>query len=205
MDVRLALESVPREVLAFLAAVAVLVSFAQAIAAWFSGWRARRRLALRTERALRGEERAPRWLKAHGYTVVGAQVTVSHPVCVDGCTVHVGLRADYLATRAGQRYVVEVKTGAWAPKIETSATRRQVLEYRVAFDVDGVLLVDGETGKVHEITFPSLERLVTPPARRWPVVLLALALLGALFVFALTRAPIQRGSATRLPLRSQNR
>jgi hypothetical protein len=54
--------------------------------------------------------------------------------------------------------VVEVKTGALAPKIETSATRRQMLEYRVAFDVDGVLLVDAESGTVHEVTFPTLDR-----------------------------------------------
>ena len=70
-------------------------------------------------------------------------------------------RADYLATRDGSRYVVEVKTGAQAPRIETSATRRQILEYRIAFDVDGVVLVDAEAGSVHEMTFPALDRFAS--------------------------------------------
>ena len=33
--------------------------------------------------------------------------------------------------------VAEVKTGRLAPRIDTPATRRQLLEYRLAFDVDG--------------------------------------------------------------------
>jgi hypothetical protein len=49
--------------------------------------------------------------------------------------------------------VAEVKSGKLAPRIETAATRRQLLEYRVAFDVDGVLLVDEEAGRVSEIVF----------------------------------------------------
>ena len=50
--------------------------------------------------------------------------------------------------------MAEVKTGRLAPRLETSATRRQLLEYRVAFDVDGVLLVDVDAGRVHSLEFP---------------------------------------------------
>lgn len=114
------------------------------------------------KRAAVGEQRALAWLEERGFRVLGAQVCVEHPVAVDGRVVKIALRADYLAERDGARYVVEVKTGALAPRIETSATRRQILEYRVAFDVDGVVLVDGETGRVCEITFPALERFERP-------------------------------------------
>jgi len=82
-----------------------------------------------------------------------------------------------------------VKTGAHAPRIETSATRRQILEYRVAFDVDGVVLVDAEAGSVHEITFPALDRFAVPArserSRGWPIVALAVAAVAAVAVAAL--------------------
>lgn len=171
------LGSIPREALAFVAVVAVAIALTQALVHAVKRGLKGRRMALRMQRAVRGEARAPAWLEEHGYTVVGAQVVVDHPVRVDDRVVTVALRADYLAEKDGARFVVEVKTGALAPRIETSATRRQMLEYRIAFDVDGVVLVDAETGNVHEVTFPALDRLAN--ARRsssgWPVLALALA------------------------------
>jgi hypothetical protein len=74
--------------------------------------------------------------------------------------------------------VAEVKTGTLAPRIETATTRRQLLEYRVAFAVDGVLLVDADAGTVRRVEFPlPLAR----PARRAAWLLLGIAL-GALAV-----------------------
>ena len=55
-----------------------------------------------------------------------------------------GLRADYLVARAGRRYIAEVKTGRLAPRLAHGPTRRQLLEYRAAFDVHGVILVDAD-------------------------------------------------------------
>jgi hypothetical protein len=73
---------------------------------------------------------------------------------VDGESVPVTVRADYLVVRAGRRYVAEVKTGSTAPSAHHVATRRQLLEYRHAFEVDGVLLVDPEEDSVSEVSFP---------------------------------------------------
>jgi hypothetical protein len=50
--------------------------------------------------------------------------------------------------------VAEVKTGEAAPSLATAATRRQLLEYHVAFAADGVLLVCPERGAIHRIEFP---------------------------------------------------
>ena len=66
----------------------------------------------------------------------------------------IALRADLLVERGGRRYVAEVKTGEAAPSLATAATRRQLLEYLIAYRVDGVLLVDAERGSVHEVEFP---------------------------------------------------
>jgi hypothetical protein len=179
------LDSIPREALAVVAAVAVMLAVVQGLFAAGRRWARRRKMSLRMERAVAGEARAPGWLEQRGYDVVGAQVVVEHPVRVDDRVVMIALRADYLVERDGARYVVEVKTGALAPRIETSATRRQLLEYRVAFDVDGVVLVDAETGEVHEITFPALANLSRPPSTGWRVAAWALA--AALAALVITR------------------
>ncbi len=134
-----------------LAAIIVLVAM---VRAWLRGMRAH----ARSVRAVAGEKEAAAILRARGYAILGSQVETEYPVRVDGVTVTMGLRADYLVTKNGARFVAEVKTGAFAPRIETAATRRQLLEYEVAFDVDGVLLVDADTERVHTIAFPTLTR-----------------------------------------------
>ncbi len=180
--------SIPPNVLLAVAVLALAVALVQAVASLLTRWARRRRASVRMARAVAGEERAPALLAERGFEVIGAQVVVEHAVRIDERVVAVPLRADYLATRDGARYVVEVKTGAHAPRIETSATRRQILEYRVAFDVDGVVLVDAEAGSVHEITFPALDRFGAPASgtsRGWPIVALAVAAMAAVAVAAL--------------------
>lgn len=169
------LESVPREVLALALAVVLVLALGQAVLHAGRTWLRRRRMSLRMKRAALGEQRAAGLLRDHGFAVLGSQVEVEHVVTIDHRRVVIALRADYLGEKDGLRYVVEVKTGAHAPRIETSATRRQILEYRVAFDVDGVVLVDAESGGVHEVTFPALSRLALPAPNPWRFVALGLA------------------------------
>jgi hypothetical protein len=89
-----------------------------------------------------------------GYQVLASQVETTYTLLVDGKPSSFTLRADYLVRRSGRRFVAEVKSGQVAPRIDTAATRRQLLEYGAAFQVDGVLLVDGELRQVKEVTFP---------------------------------------------------
>jgi hypothetical protein len=122
------------------------------------GWLARLRRRARLARAQDGEREAAHMLTACGYTIVERQVDALYPVEVDGETLEMGLRADYLVRKSGAYYVAEVKTGTYAPRIDTAATRRQLLEYEVAFAVDGVLLVDADAGCIHTVVFPTLRR-----------------------------------------------
>ena len=92
----------------------------------------------------------------------------------DGAAQTVDVRADLIVTRGGRRFVAEVKTGELAPRLATVATRRQLLEYAHAFDVDGVLLVDPEAGRVAEVTFP-MRHAARPLARPWLVLALGVA------------------------------
>ncbi len=124
------------------------------------GWLRRRarsaRARSRGARAVWGEARAVELLADAGYLVVDAQVRRRWSLTVDDEDFAVDLRADYLAEKEGALFVAEVKTGSAAPQLSTAATRRQLLEYRMAFDVDGVLLVDAEAGRVRRVEFPGL-------------------------------------------------
>jgi hypothetical protein len=134
-------------------------------------WQARRRQA----RAVRGERQAERLLDRLGYAIRDRQVATSWAVTCDGEVHEVPLRADLLVERDGKRYVAEVKTGRVAPRLATATTRRQLLEYRVAYDVDGILLVDAEAGRVMHVDF----HLPGQPRASWSrLALLAVWCLG---------------------------
>jgi hypothetical protein len=62
-----------------------------------------------------------------------------------------------------------------APQPRHGATRRQLLEYRLAFDVDGILLVEPEHALIREVRFPTVETKDRGRAGRmvWPLVALA--------------------------------
>jgi hypothetical protein len=152
------LSSRPWWVAAFVAVLFVLFEIARARG---RRWLLRLRLRLRAGRALEAEAWAARLLAEAGYAVVGSQVKRVYDLWVDGERMSIALRADYVVERRGLFFVAEVKSGQLAPSLETASTRRQLLEYRMAFAVDGVLLVDGEAGRVHAVVFPSMS--ASPP------------------------------------------
>jgi len=140
-------------------AIAVIAALGAAIVAlWLAAklraWRGSRRARRRAARAGAGEDRAADLLVAAGFTIVERQACVDWAPLVDGEPCVTPLRADYLVELAGQLLVAEVKTGAAAPSITTAATRRQLLEYCIAFAADGVLLVCPERDEIHRIVFP---------------------------------------------------
>jgi len=147
IDVRLALA------LAALGAV-LLALVILALAGRWRRWRGSVRAQRRSARSLAGELEAERLLARLGFEIVARQVGLEWAIACDGEDHPVELRADLLVERRGRRYVAEVKTGIWAPLLTNAATRRQLLEYCVAYDVESVLLVDVEEGRVCEISFP---------------------------------------------------
>lgn len=107
----------------------------------------------RRRRARRGERAAVDLLRERGFSIVSTQPTQSWEFELDGEPISVDLRADALVERDGSRFVAEVKSGTQAPDVRTSATRRQLLEYRLGYDVDGVLLVDIESNQIRRVHF----------------------------------------------------
>lgn len=143
------------------------------LAAKIARVRARLRGRAYNVRGQRGERAAEQLLSAHGYTLLARQVETRYPVELDGETIEVSLHADFLVARGGERLVAEVKTGRNAPRFQHADTRRQLLEYQLAFDVDSVLLVDVESALLREVRFPLRE---APPRGQTPAWLLAVSL-----------------------------
>ena len=115
------------------------------------GNRATRR---RNQAALDGEVIAEKLLKKNGYSVIDRQVVGEWWIDVDGEEVEVQVRADFMVKKRRRVYVAEVKTGRMVTDPVFPATRRQLLEYHLVFDVDGVLLVDAESRQIHRVDFP---------------------------------------------------
>ncbi len=118
--------------------------------------RARVRLAGHVALGARGEERARKLLRAAGYRIRGEQARGGYVLEIDGEPRKIHLRADFLVERSGRMYVAEVKSGEENSTISGRATRRQLLEYSIAFAVDGVLLVGVRDGTIAEVRFPSV-------------------------------------------------
>lgn len=171
------LSSVPKEWLLAALGVVGTTAAAQGARGWFVRFQRRRRIHAQLARAGDGERAAVRYLQDAGFTILGTQVAGAYTLEVDGEAVTVAVRADVLVERDGRRWVVEVKSGRFAPRVDHAATRRQLLEYRLAFDVDGVLLFDAEAMALRAVTFPDVGHAPRPGT--WYVfVALALALAG---------------------------
>jgi len=108
----------------------------------------------RARRGLRGEKEAEALLERHGYRVLNRQIAGGYEADVDGESRQVVLSADLLVERNGRRLIAEVKTGPKAARFEHADTRRQMLEYQLAFGGDAVLLVDPERETIQEVRFP---------------------------------------------------
>ena len=145
--------TLPRESWVVLAATGGGLALVQTARLWWRAASVRWRLAAQSARATAGEALAEKLLNRAGYRVEARQATERWSVAVDGVAQPVTLRADFVVTRGGRRYVAEVKTGSDAPDVAAPATRRQLLEYRCAFGVDGVLLVDAEERRVQVVGF----------------------------------------------------
>jgi hypothetical protein len=145
-------------------------------------------------RAMEGEVGAAALLERAGYAVLERQVPGSWTLRADGESLTFGLRADYLVSRAGRRYIAEVKTGRLAPRLSHGPTRRQLLEYGAAFDVHGVILVDADGGAMTHVELDDFAGRA-PRRVRWPLgTLAATVAIGAVLLLS---TGVFLGSATR--------
>jgi CheY-like chemotaxis protein len=141
-----------------LAVVGVVFLLVLFTGAWIDKkWRAYKTAKAASKAAkngLRAEKEAEKLLKKLGYVLLQRQPPASYWAVVDDEPQNIKLSGDLLVELKGKTYLAEVKTGK-AVKLDHAETRRQLLEYQLAFGVDGLLLVDMEALKVRSIRFPA--------------------------------------------------
>jgi hypothetical protein len=138
--------------------IGVVIALALALAGAVLALRARslfasRTSSARTRRGLAAERGAEKLLARHGYRVLERRLAGSYEVLLDGEPHAVQLFADFLVERHGRELLVEVKTGD-ATHVGHADTRRQMLEYQLAFGVPALLLVDADRETLCEVEFP---------------------------------------------------
>ena len=119
------------------------------IAYWFNA----RSLKKRFARSKRAEREAEKFLKKKGFAIVDSQK--SKPILITiGDKIHRYLiRIDYLVRKKGKIYVVEVKSGEKSPYITNRETRRQMLEYYLAYQPNGIILLNMKSKSIAEVKF----------------------------------------------------
>ncbi|MBP9086783.1 MAG: hypothetical protein KBG15_11730 [Kofleriaceae bacterium] len=110
----------------------------------------------RAARAQSGESSSEGQLHSAGFEILQRQAHAIWAPRINGVAEPFELRADFLVQdiETQEILVAEVKTGELAPELSTAATRRQLLEYQLAFGVAAVLLVWPERQQILRIEFP---------------------------------------------------
>ena len=90
----------------------------------------------------------------NGYKIIKYHYRKQYDVKQNDDKIKINLEADYIVKRRGKRYIAEVKSGDSATEIKNSSTRRQLLEYSLFIENDGLILVDMENQKLSRIEFP---------------------------------------------------
>ena len=126
------------------------------LVAFFSRRYKRYKVQKMLKRAKAAEKKAVVLLQKWGYTVLDVQLREKVVITIDGKPHESTIRADVLVRKGFKRYIVEVKTGQ-----QTSPTlpnvRRQLLEYWLVYQPDGMLLLDMEKEVLKEICFEQID------------------------------------------------
>ena len=116
-----------------------------------TAWR-RWRIARRFKRGLIAEKHAAKYLRRHGYKILAAQLQETITVYVNSEAQESKVRADFLVRKGWKTYIVEVKSGQQGT-VRQAATRRQLLEYKLVYEPDGIILLDMEHHNLQKIDF----------------------------------------------------
>jgi Holliday junction resolvase len=113
----------------------------------------RRKQRKQFSRGVKLENEAKSYLEKKGYKVIYEQHEYIHQYEVNGVIHKSVLRPDYIVSRKGKMYIVEVKSGKSAISIANSGTRRQILEYDYVIENDGIFLLDMENKELQLVKF----------------------------------------------------
>jgi Holliday junction resolvase len=131
----------------------------------------------RFERGLQLETDAAHFLKKKGFSIIGSQVIYYHHYLVNGEQRSNKLILDYLAKKDGKKYIIEVKSGKEAISLNDKNSRRQLIEYDLVIENDGLILLDMENEILQYVKFHSKEEKHDDMLRKLIIVLAIISII----------------------------
>ncbi|MDB4835208.1 hypothetical protein OAH12_01350 [Cyclobacteriaceae bacterium] len=132
----------------------------------------------RFKKGISKEKEAYNVLKKLGFKIIGQNIRYEYDLLVNQLDTKILLEIDYLVKKGKKTYIVEVKTGNSATKIQNSSTRRQILEYSLFVPNDGIFLLDMENEYLQEIEFPGYKQKIKHRNNFFSWLLLITAIVG---------------------------
>jgi len=112
-------------------------------------------------RGKRAERMAAKLLKKNGFSVIEKEPHIRSDLLIDGELESFDITPDFLVEKAGQSFVVEVKShGEWS-LINQAGVRRQLVEYVYATGLPCILLTTMDNSML-EIQFPPEAKVELP-------------------------------------------
>lgn len=152
---------------------------------WYKSFSKKKQQKKRFKRGFKLEQKAAKFLISKGFTILGDQVEYQHTYFVNDEETVSTINIDYLVEKGNEIFVVEVKSGKSAISIKNRSTRRQLLEYAVAIECDGVYLLDMENKELQLIEFQFPTTTDTPKSNKG--LLLALVSLIVVLLYIIYR------------------
>ena len=165
-----------------MASVVIFILLVIVVRYWYLDYSKRRKQKKRFKRGAQKEEEARSILIKNGYKVIDEQFVAIHNYKADGEDKEVKLIVDYVVSKGGKTYLVEVKSGKSAIYIENKNTRRQILEYDYAIDNDGIFLLDMENEEMHLIEFSPKENQSVKRNRSGIVIIILISFVGIITI-----------------------
>ena len=99
------------------------------------------------------DEKARKILEHLGFSIENDYAKHTLRVMQDGQPLDLPVRPDIIASKGGKSYVVDIKQKSEFSQLSDPKTRQQLLEYYVTYKPNGILLMDMENKRIHDIRF----------------------------------------------------
>lgn len=116
----------------------------------------KRNFKKKMQKAKKSEHRAVKFLENKGYQILDFQKKCFYTLYIDNKPYKIEVKADLIVKKGNKNFVAEVKTGEKVTSPKYTGTRRQLLEYYMAYRPDGLILVDMERQKIRTIKYSIL-------------------------------------------------
>ncbi|MDW7683167.1 MAG: hypothetical protein SCK29_03485 [Bacillota bacterium] len=101
----------------------------------------------------RSNTRTVQFLQDAGYDVLKAKPIIRVKMEIDGKPHPFELKADYLVSKSGRRYLVRVRRDNKAVRLQSKMWRNSLLRDVLAYRAGGILIVNVEKETLHEVRF----------------------------------------------------